>query len=389
MSKIKMHISWKLLRKATVEKLEVDEAKHFVKWLSDKKENNEFFEKAKLHYRKEEVELPDYEPAYQDFLQQIIKKQKRTYFTRLSAVASIAVLIVSAYFLYNISDTPPQKLAELSQFSSIQPMKGNIELILSDGRQLILDDKKSILISELSGQIEKRENTLDYSSFNESEIIESKQNTLKTPKGKSLKIILSDSTVVWLNAESSISYMVPFEKDERKVSVEGEAYFEVTKNALRPFIVESNGIAVEVLGTKFDINSYDAQNGIYTTLIEGSVNVRDLENGNSVVLKPNQQAFVSSQNEIIVEEVNVDLIIDWKDGKFIFDRESLGSIFKDLGRWYDFEFQFETDELKELEFSGFLERYQDLNVLLELFEDTKALKFTMNENVIFIGEYRN
>lgn len=389
MIKINVQIDTKLLRRAVAGKLDIEESKLFVRWLTDKKENQDFFEKAKMHYSKTDVDISDFEPAYQDFLHHIIKKQKQTYYTRLKVVASLAILILSGYFLYNTLYSTSPEINELKEFSSIQPVKGNIELMLSDGRQLLLDDKKSTLIPELSGQIKKEENTLDYTSFETSEIEESKPNSIRTPKGKSLKIILSDGSIAWLNAESSISYLVPFEKDERKVIISGQAYFEVTKNAERPFIVETNGVAIQVLGTKFDVNSYNPNEGVYTTLIEGSVDVTNMETGNNVLLNPNQQAFVSSSNEIEVSEVNVDLVIDWKDGHFRFEKEKLASIFEDLNRWYDIDFEFENEKIKDWEFSGYLERYQELNVLLELFEDTRALKFTMKENVLMVGEYKN
>lgn len=389
MSKINIQIDTKLLRKAISGKLDIEESKLFVRWLTDKKEHQDFFEKAKMHYSKKDVDIPEFEPAYQDFLHHIIKKQKQTYYTRLKVVASLAILILSGYFLYNTLYSHSPQINELREFSSIQPVKGNIELVLSDGRQLVLDDKENTLIPELSGEIIKEENTLDYTSFETSIIAESKPNSIRTPKGKSLKIILSDGSIAWLNAQSSISYMVPFKKNERKVIVSGEAYFEVTKNAERPFIVETNGVEIQVLGTKFDVNSYNPTEGVYTTLIEGSVDVTNMETGNKVLLNPNQQAFVSSANEIEVSEVNVDLVIDWKDGHFMFDNEKLGSIFADLNRWYDIDFEFENKEIKDWEFSGYLDRNQDLNVLLELFEDTRALKFTMKENVLMVGEYKN
>jgi ferric-dicitrate binding protein FerR (iron transport regulator) len=388
MNKINLQIDWTLLRKATVGKLDSKEEDLFENWLSYNKENRDFFEKAKLHYSERDVDFPEFESAYQNFLQHITKRKKRIRFIRVRAAASIAILIMSGYFLYHSFYANYHELSELSEIKTIQAVKGNIELILSDGRQLMLDNKKTAFISELSGQIKKTGNTIDYRSYHKSEIEISKLNTLKTPKGKSLKIILSDSSIVWLNAESSISYLVPFEKSERRVSITGEAYFEVVKNSVRPFIVETNGAEIKVLGTRFDVNSYNVQKGIYTTLIEGAVDVKDLSAGNRVLLKPNEQAIISPLKEIVVENVNTSLIIDWKDGRFIFEKEKLGSIFEELSRWYDINFQFETNKLKEYEFSGYLERYQDLNILLELFEDTRAVKFSMKDNVLNIGEYK-
>jgi ferric-dicitrate binding protein FerR (iron transport regulator) len=388
MNKINLQISWTLLRKAVAEKLDSKEKKLFENWLSHNKSNRDFFEKAKLYYRENDVDFPEFESAYQDFLQ-TIKHKKRIRFISIGAAASIVILIMSGYFLYHSFYANYQDFNGLSKIKTIQAVKGNIKLILSDGRQLMLDDKKTAFISELSGQIKKTENTIDYRSYHKSEIKISKSNTLKTPKGKNLKIILSDSSIVWLNAESSITYLVPFEKNERRVSITGEAYFEVVKNSDRPFIVKTNGAEIKVLGTKFNVNSYNAQKGIYTTLIEGAVNVENLSTGNTVRLKPNEQAIITPLKDIVVEDVNTSLIIDWKDGRFIFEKEKLESIFEELSRWYDINFHFESNELKEYEFSGYLERYQDLNVLLELFEDTRAVKFSMKNNVLNIGKYKN
>ncbi len=389
MRKIKPQISWKLLRKAVAGKLDPDEAKHFEYWLSAGKMNQEYFTKAKLYYTKKKIEFPEFEPAFEKFLRDIPKRQKRIRFIRTYAAASIVILVVAGYFLYFSLFTGEIELNDISKFSKIPPVSGKIELTLSDGRQLMLDDKKDTYITELSGKIKKIENTIDYRSYHKSEIKTSKRNALKTPKGKSLKIILSDSSVVWLNAESSINYLVPFDENERRVSITGEAYFEVTKNSNRPFIVETNGAEIKVLGTKFDVNSYNVKEGIYTTLIEGAVDVKDIASGKSIILKPNEQAIISPLNEIAIKNVNVSQIIDWKDGRFLFEKEKLVSICEELSRWYDVNFQFENDELKEYEFSGMLERYQDLNDLLELFQETKAVKFTMEDDILKIWKYKN
>lgn len=197
----------------------------------------------------------------------------------------------------------------------------------------------------------------------------------------------SDGTEVWLNASSSLKFPVSFDKDERLVELKGEAYFEVAykvkaergkqKGERVPFVVRSGGQIVEVLGTHFNISAYNDEASIKTTLLEGKVRVTagsKQSPKDSKLLKPGQQSELSSvQREIIVNEVDTEEAIAWKNGMFQFSDSDLRSIMNELERWYDIEV--DTKGMPEKRFNGIIPRNVKLSQVLDMMEKTSGLKF--------------
>jgi ferric-dicitrate binding protein FerR (iron transport regulator) len=146
---------------------------------------------------------------------------------------------------------------------------------------------------------------------------------------------------VWLNAETSLTYPVIFKGNRRSVTLNGEAYFEVTKNASMPFIVKTSGQTVEVLGTHFNVNSYADESAVKTTLLEGSVRVADNSNKSEVVLQPGQQAVDHPGIIRVVRDADIEEAMAWKNGKFIFRNADLHTIMRQLSRWYDVDVEFQ------------------------------------------------
>lgn len=163
-------------------------------------------------------------------------------------------------------------------------------------------------------------------------------NTVKTPRGGQYQLTLSDGTQVWLNAASSITYPTRFEGDHRTVNVSGEVYFEVARNKEMPFVVNINGTdKVEVLGTHFNVNAYEDESAIKTTLLEGRVKV--ISGDASVVLLPGQQSTGTQVS------ANADLVqvMAWKNGIFSFEGKSLQQVLRELARWYDLTITYEKN----------------------------------------------
>jgi ferric-dicitrate binding protein FerR (iron transport regulator) len=205
--------------------------------------------------------------------------------------------------------------------------------------------------------------------------------SLNTPCGGEYQVTLADGTKVWLNADSHLKYPVVFDGDKRVVELEGEAYFEVAKMNGKPFIVKTENQEVKVLGTHFNINSYGYEEGIKTTLLEGSVRVsRNIKNGDaetsqSEMLVPGQQSFVSKNlKEIAVKKVNTVEVIDWKEGLFVFNDEPIQSITKRLAKWYNVKFVYEGD-FSKVRFIGNYSRSKSLNNLLNNIELTGLAHF--------------
>lgn len=176
-------------------------------------------------------------------------------------------------------------------------------------------------------------------------------NTLKTPRGGQYNVVLADGTEVWLNAASSITYPAAFTGKERRVTITGEAYFEVAASAAKPFIVEANGEEVLVLGTHFNINAYEDEQSLNTTLTEGAVLVKSAAIAR--LLSPGQQARIPHGSSDIALEKHVDLndVLAWKNGYFSFDNADIPAVMRQLSRWYNIEVTFEG-KLPEFTYTG-------------------------------------
>ena len=195
-------------------------------------------------------------------------------------------------------------------------------------------------------------------------------NTLTTPRGGQYTIILPDGSQVWLNAASSIRYPTFFSDSERRVELTGEAYFEIAHNAKKPFKVTSNGLEVKVLGTHFNINSYKEEKSINTTLIEGSIIVS--KGDANVILKSGDQAQIGNSDKItVIDNVNVDNILAWKNGYFSFDKSDLKLIGRQISRWYDVDISFEGESPKRV-FSGKINRNSNISDVLKILNECKV-----------------
>ncbi|TCC98515.1 FecR family protein [Pedobacter hiemivivus] len=202
-----------------------------------------------------------------------------------------------------------------------------------------------------------------------------------TPRGGTYQFILQDGTEVWLNADSKLEFLSDYRnKAQRVVKLTGEAYFEVAKDKVHPFIVESQGQKVEVLGTHFNVNAYKDEGGIKTTLLEGSVKVND------VILKPNQQAILRGSSGVNVKEVDANSSVDWKNGEFICSNEPLSSIMRKVERWYDIEVVYATEDLKNRTFDGSFSRYDNVSRILKTIEFAGTVKFKLQGRKVFVSK---
>ncbi|WP_235884389.1 FecR family protein [Pedobacter hiemivivus] len=210
-------------------------------------------------------------------------------------------------------------------------------------------------------------------------------NTIETPRGGHYEVVLPDGTKVWLNALSSIKFSERFTNvPERRVELEGEAYFEVAKDKKHPFIVRTDKQEIEVLGTHFNINSYADEHKSVTTLLEGSVKVAPvgIEKGKadlvlhslSRVISPGQQAS-SVYHDIKVEVADLDLVMDWKNGDFIFKKESLAGIMRRVSRWYDVTVEYDKEIDLNQTFSGSVSRSKNISEVLKIMQSAGQLKF--------------
>ncbi len=192
--------------------------------------------------------------------------------------------------------------------------------------------------------------------------------SLSTPKGGTYQIVLPDGTKVWLNSASVLRYPSQFSDSERIVELEGEAYFEVARNASIPFLVHTKSQTVEVLGTQFNISAYGDEGGTQTTLVAGKVQVAMRNTRHSVLLAPGEQSVLNGDT-FIKRSVNVAAYIGWKNGVFYFDETPLQSAMTQLSRWYDVEVVYKHNDAPESHFYGEIDKNKPLSEVLDILQE--------------------
>ncbi len=290
---------------------------------------------------------------------------------RWAAVAAVllpAMVAVALLYFRNPEESGTKPLALL-------PGKPQVQLVLEDGQVVKLQEfeKDSLLLQETGGIWVDTSSTIVYTPGNKADK-KLVYNVLQVPRSCEYHLVLADGTHVWLNSESELRYPVDFVGTERRVYLKGEAYFKVAKDADKPFRVEADDLLVEALGTGFDINAYQDGGQLFATLAEGSVKVTSGLTDRNCILKPGQQALLKD-GVMDVRTVNVEEIVAWKEGRFVFSNMTLSDIAYQLERWYDVKIEFQDQQLRGYRFTGVMKRYNPLSQLVELIEETADVKF--------------
>ncbi len=211
-------------------------------------------------------------------------------------------------------------------------------------------------------------------------------------RGSKTQMTLADGTKLWLNASSKIRYTQDFNKQERDIFLEGEAYFEVAKNAKKPFNVYAGGVIVQAVGTIFNVKAYPEERVVETTLVEGSVIVAaDNKSSEKIQLKPNEQVLYNKpdlqnrENEkiLITKGINADLFTSWISDKLVISSEDLESLAIKLGRKYDVVFHFDDNSLKKLRFTGLLKN-ETIEQILEVLKISSPVNYRIREREIWL-----
>lgn len=218
---------------------------------------------------------------------------------------------------------------------------------------------------------------------------DSRELCLDVPRGGEFKIILEDSTEVWLNSESTLRYPETFGAGERRVAVTGEAYFKVSKDSSRPFYVESDHQIIRVYGTSFNVRAYPDEDATFTTLETGAVTLRSNQSAQSgeILLAVGHQAILDHDaNEIKMSVVDPETVTSWRHGRFVFDDQPLDRIMRDLSRWYNFQYEFSDPSLQSRVFMGGIHRYADFRTAIQILENCGDIHFTISpDNKVIIS----
>jgi transmembrane sensor len=299
------------------------------------------------------------------------------------AAAVFVVLIGAGFLFFTDRSATNTELAENKKSTDVKAPESNRAMItLANGEKVYID-------SALSGQLVLQGNMkivklptgeITY-VLDENSIAEAiSYNTVSNPRGsKVLSMMLADGTKFWLNAGSSLTYPVVFTGDVRKVEITGEAYFEVAHNDKMPFVVTKGETEIKVLGTHFNVNAYDDEKELRVTLLEGAVQVRNGSEG--LLLKPGQQAEVEGSVKL-VDGVDIDLVMAWKNGMFAFHDASLQEVMRQIARWYDVKVLYEGT-IPEHSFRGKIQRDNNLSVVLQVLAEAN-IHYKINGNEIIV-----
>ena len=302
----------------------------------------------------------------------------------------ISVGVLAHRYAHQLTDKVLLTL-EADELEDISPGTNKAILTLADGREVVLDDFEGgeLIMNRASTVLKNAEGILAYEPAEANNGLvdraEVEYHTVTTPNGGQYQIQLPDGSKVILNAASKLRYPVVFSKDNRMVTFEGEGYFEVAPDADRPFLVESithNGRqTIQVLGTEFNLNTYDRKHEIRTTVISGKVEVRHTNAVVPVVLTSGHQSIITQHGSDVslrVAETDPKFVTAWKDGLFVFDNEELPDLLKRISRWYDVTFIYEED-MHDVRFQGNYFRNKGLLNLLQNLELTGEMVFLIEQ----------
>lgn len=367
--------------------LTVEEEQLLAQWLNENPSHERYLKKALRFYR-EGSEFSENNcnmlQAWKSLKNKGLKdrRNKLRWIISMSSAAAAILLIVTFLLPQTKTKTGPLGAGVTT---IIKPGSNQAILILNDGSVHDLTTSKNLVLTEGGTEIKSEGAKLEYTK-KEGAAKEITYNTLSIPRGGEFFLQLADGTKVWLNSETVLRYPVQFAGNERRVELTGEAFFEVARNEKVPFIVESGEQDVKVLGTEFNISSYKEDQFIHTTLVKGSVEVY-IKNKPEIkqTLTPMEQSAVNkTDNQISKQTVDPYLFTAWKEGRFVFQDQNLDEIMKILSKWYNVEVVFEREELKNLRFTGNLERYSDFAKVLKKIQKTNEVEFMIVNKLITI-----
>ena len=332
-----------------------------------------------LRKKIQDQERFDCQKAEVDFFAVIKPRNNRRIIWRWAA-ALLLPLGVAVGLFFSSDMNEQQQICENAQ-ESLNPE--HVYLLTSTQHRYNLDVDS--LPVDIESRIQSNGNEIHYAGTGdeEEEEAEAEIHTLVVPRGGEYSIILSDSTQVWLNSDSRISYPVHFSGNMREVYISGEGYFKVTKQTGKPFIVNTDRGAVTVWGTEFNVEAYEDEDTFVTTLVTGSVSCT-LPDGEKVMLRPQEQLSCSKNGKPIVQRVNTIFACGWKDGLFHFRNERMEDITRQLVRWFDIEVQYLDEAAKNLHFSGDLNKFQNVDTFIQMFKGCADLNIWFENNVLYI-----
>ena len=376
-----MHINWDIIVRRILDQADETERGLVEKWLTEDEMNREYYRKAKRYfdsyYAGEEDRVVDVEDAWSEFVVYADKAPRKNIWRRVIKYAAVLLLPLCLGIGYWFWGNDSQNVVVVTRGMQIEPGKTKAILVFNSGRRVELTDSSTF--ERAMGRFKSGEGKVE-ESFKPVEY-----NKIIVPRGGEYNLVLADGTSVVINADSKLSIPDRFEGKERRVRLEGEALFHVVKDVEHPFVVEMEGGDITVLGTVFNVSAYSEEVCIQTTLVEGSVAFRGKGMKEACVIVPGEQVTYDVQtNSVDVEKVDTGIYTAWAEGKWIIEGKRLEDIMKQLARWYDVSVFYQNPEVKDLVFTGDLEKYSSCNVILDIISMTTNVEFELKDKMIIV-----
>lgn len=296
----------------------------------------------------------------------------------IAYAASLLIILGIGYYWLDKYNSNSNHLTGSDTVVLIEPGHNKALLKLDNGSVMVLDTIGKDELFKIDGSLIKLNSSGQLTYIEEETNVLRKRHQVITPNGGQYEIVLPDGTHVWLNSSSSISFTSTFRGlPERRVDLDGEAYFKVSKDSDHPFIVSSGGQEIKVLGTEFNVSAYSEDDFVKASLVEGSVLF------NEERLKPGQSATYNN-NKTTIDQDNIDDIIAWKNGYFVFFEESLEESMKKVGRWYDIEIFFADNDSRSIIFGGSISKYENAQEVFKMIEKAGGVKIDVRDRKAII-----
>ena len=310
------------------------------------------------------------------------RKKHLRYLIRTSVAACLVIACGLLYFFRQEAEV--QSVVTTRETAELRPAEMKAILVKADGQEILLGKQNQELQEKNGIWIAADSNGLEYSRRQALPSDTEASNTLIVPRGGMYLLTLSDGTRIWLNADSRLEYPLTFSGNMREVKLKGEAYFEVVKNTEAPFVVKTDLGEIKVLGTQFNVKCYPEEPVIATTLVSGKVSFTNPALSPATIQPGQQLTYKKGADQATLRPVNVRNYVGWRENLLIFQSESLENIMQVLSRWYDIQVIFENDRLKQLEFSGNLDKYTDIKTFFRLFEMGADVRFEIDDRTVYV-----
>ena len=371
-----------------------EERERLEEWLGESGENRRLFEQvcAGGRFRELNREAARYDKARGWERVEAAVAPKRSIGRRYRWMAWVAVGLLLLYIPYAMMrrDADRQEQPVEHRVCVVEPGGAKALLTLADGSVVDLEQAKAFCMREKDGtRLEKDSAFLSYEpAAGDSVAAVPVYNTMSTPRGGEYALKLGDGSIVYLNAMSELRFPVNFVGNIREVELSGEAYFEVKEDALRPFVIRTGDLRIRVLGTEFNVRDYADEKQVETTLAEGSVAYHAVGKHCqpvTMLLNPGYQ-IVDSDDNFSKKKVDVAAVTGWKNGNYTFYDKSLEELMHYVERTYDVQVFFTTERVKNLRFSGDLQRYVCVELFLRYLEQGGDVRFTVRNRTIVVYE---